>query len=684
MKNKLFCNQPERLQVISRKRIKAALVICTLAWTLQAAASDAPQWMHALVNAPLPAHDEKTDAVLLYSETNVTIVSADKIKSQVRQAYKILRPEGRWYGSVHIPFKSPDQKINNLHGWSIPALGKDYEVKDKEAFETSYPGIDGGELISDLKVKRLSIPAPDPGNIIGYEYEIEERRPLVLTDEWVFQEGVPLREGHYSLQLPTGWEYKAAWINHSEIKPTQLGSNQWQWVVSDVKAIHEEEDMPPVRGLAAKMIVYLFPAGGSGNKGYATWPEMGNWYQTLASGRRDPSPEIKLRVLELTVSAATPLDKMRALAQFVQHDIRYVAIELGIGGLQPHPAADIFAHRYGDCKDKATLMASMLHEVGIDSYYVVINSRRGSITPDMPANDGFNHVILAIKLPDGMPDPSLIATIVHPKLGRILFFDPTNELTPFGQIGGYLQANYGLLVMPGGGDLLELPQQSAAMNSIRRTAKLTLEPNGRLHGDVEELRLGDRASSERWALRTVAKDSDRIKSIEDLLAGSLSNFSVTKATILNLDRTNQPFGFHYSFEAQNYAKNAGDLILVRPRVIGVKSSGILETKEPRQFAIEFPGPVKDIDSFEITLPPGYEVDDLPAPVDADFAFASYHSKTEVKGNVLGYSRTFEVKQLSVPASQAQELKKFYRIIAGDERNTAVLKPSSAAVLNPSK
>jgi len=101
----------------------------------------------------------------------------------------------------------------------------------------------------------------------------------------------------------------------------------------------------------------------------------------------------------------------------------------------------------------------------------------------------------------------------------------------------------------------------------------------------------------------------------------------------------------------------------------------METAEPRQFPIEFEGPVQDTDSFEITLPPGYEVDDLPPPVDADFGFASYHSKTEVKGNVIGYTRTFEVKDLSVPVSKADELKKFYRIIASDERNTAVLKTS---------
>jgi hypothetical protein len=76
------------------------------------------------------------------------------------------------------------------------------------------------------------------------------------------------------------------------------------------------------------------------------------------------------------------------------------------------------------------------------------------------------------------------------------------------------------------------------------------------------------------------------------------------------------------------------------------------------------------------LPPGYEVDDLPPPVDADFGFASYHSKTEAKGNVIGYTRTFEVKELTVPFSKAAELKKFYRIINSNERNTAVLKPAA--------
>ncbi len=639
-----------------------------------AAGGDAPPWMHALVNAPLPAHDEKTDAVLLYSETAVTVLPDHKIKTLVREAYKILRPGGRDYGIVAVSF-NPNKKITSLHGWCIPTQGKDYEVKDKEATEVSLPKIEGSELISDVKEKLLHIPAPDPGNIIGYEYEAHEQ-PLVLQDVWDFQGESPVRESHYSLQVPPGWEYKASWLNYPEVKPTQAGSGQWQWVVSDVKAIREEEDMPPRRGVAGQMIVTFFPPGGAGADGFATWREMGNWYQNLASGRRDASPEIKQKMTALTASAATPLDKMRALAQFVQRDIRYVAIELGIGGWQPHPAADVFVHRYGDCKDKATLMISMLREIGVDSYYVVINMERGSVTPDMPPYvGGFNHVIVAIKLPEGVTDPSLIATMQHPRLGRLLFFDPTNELTPFGQLRGHLQANYGLLVTPDGGELVELPQQPSKMNSIQRTARLTLDASGTLKGDMEEVRVGDRAWSQRLTLTTLTKDSDRIKPIESLLADSISIFRITKATFLNLQQTEQPFVFNYSFEAENYAKRAGTLLLVRPRVLGSKFSRLLETKEPRKYPVEFDGPVWDTDTFDITLPPGYDVDDLPPPVDAEYSFASYHSKTEAHGNVIHYSRTLEVKELSVPVSRVEELKKFYRIIASDERNTAVLKPA---------
>src|SRR2546429_2695030 len=135
------------------------------------------------------------------------------------------------------------------------------------------------------------------------------------------------------------------------------------------------------------MIISLVPRGASvQSRGFQNWKEMGIRYQGLTSGRRDASPELKQKVASLTSSSRTPLEKMKALANFAQSDIRYVAIELGIGGWQPHAAPEVFTHHYGDCKDKATLMGAMLQEIGVDSYYVIdrkstrLNSSHGYIS----------------------------------------------------------------------------------------------------------------------------------------------------------------------------------------------------------------------------------------------------------------------------------------------------------------
>jgi len=681
MNYKSFFSREPHLQVTDRLTCSpagailfAAFVGMSLLVAPPLRAADAPAWMHALVNVPLPKHDEKTDAVVLYSEEILNVQPNGKIKATDRRAFKILRPDGRHFGKLHFSYDA-ETRITNIHGWCIPAQGKDYEVKDKDTTEIGYLDVEGGELYSDPHIKVMEIPASEPGNIIGYEVEHEDR-PFIFQDEWVFQNRLPVREARYTLQLPAGWEYNAVWLNHAEVVPSSLGNNQWQWVLNDVEPIEPEREMPPYLGVAGQLLVRIFgPGSVSSGKSFATWSDMGRWYADLWKSRQDASPEIKQKVAELTKNSTSKLEQMRALARFAQNDVRYVAIELGIGGWQPHLASDVYVHRYGDCKDKSALLGSMLHEIGVDSYHVAIHTTRGVVGPEVPPRLGiFNHAILAIRLADRIEDASLVATFRHPKLGNLLFFDPTDDMMPFGRLRGELQANYALLVTPDGGDMLRLPELPPAMNGIQRSAKLNLSATGTLSGDVREVRLGDRASSQRWELRAVTKDEDRIKPIETLLSRSLGTFQITKATVGNLHATDLPIVYEYSVVAPNYAKTASDLLLVRPRVVGNKSSDVLETKEPRKYPVQFEGPWRDTDTFEITLPAGFEVDDLPAAVNADYSFASYHSRTEMAGNTLKYTRTLEIKELSVPLNKVEELKKLYRMIAGDERNTAVLKP----------
>src|SRR6266852_3121244 len=235
-----YCSQEKSMRVtkgVTRRvtslatyRRALVVVLWSAVWIVtivpRAAASNAPDWMRALVGVSLPSYDEKTDAVLLYSETSVTVLSVDKIRTRVRAAYKILRPEGREHETVFVPF-NPGRKITNLHAWCIPAQGKDYDVKEKDAIDTS--GFEGYEVFSDVKVRLLRIPAPDPGNIVGYEYEVEER-PYFLQDIWEFQGADPVRESHYSVQIPSGWPYQPS--------PMEFATN------SDTPAPHQLPRIP--------------------------------------------------------------------------------------------------------------------------------------------------------------------------------------------------------------------------------------------------------------------------------------------------------------------------------------------------------------------------------------------------------------------------------------------------------
>lgn len=626
--------------------------------------------MKAQVDAPLPVHDDKTNAVLLFSETIVTLQPNGVIKQLSRKAYKILRPAGEALGMVSRPFDE-QSPITFLRAWCIPTTGKDYEVKEKEAVESAVIGVQNSDLINSLRAKLMRIPAATPGSIIGYEVE-QTLRPYMRVDEWQFQDSIPVREARYSLILPAGWTYKATWLNYPEQPPLSSAPNQFQWTLKDIKPIRIESSMPPWHGVAGGMVVALLPPDGQASS-MQSWRDIGLWYLNLTQGRRDLSPEIKQKVAELTASASTPLQKIQALADFAQNNIRYVAIELGIGGYQPHRAIDTFSNRFGDCKDKVTLFSAMLKEIGIESYYVIINTERGSIMPVTPPNLGFNHVVAAITLPASVEDVSLLAWTTHPKLGRILYFDPTDTLTPLGRLAGGLQSNYGILVTPDGGELVPLPKQPTTSNSIDRTAQMTLDETGMLHGDVREVWLGDPASAQRFALRSAKIDTDRIKPVEQTVAASLMSFEIRKATISNLSAADQPIVWNYTLDAPKYAKVAGDLLLVRPRVLGSKSSSLLETREPREHPIEFDRPQRDKDVFEIEIPKGYEVEELPPPLAVDEGFISYQSKTEVIGVKLRYTRTLEVKELSVPVAKADKLKLFYRLIEDDERRLAVLK-----------
>jgi len=662
MKSKWCCRRWLRPANSGTLRFLLALVLLALPG---AARGDSPEWMRAAARTTLPTYAPETKAVMLLDEQITTVKDNGEIRTTYRRAYKILRPEGRYLARVVVPFDA-ETKITFLKAWAIPAQGKDFEVKEKDAVERALYD----DLYSDNKEKVLEIPGADPGNVIGYEFE-QRRRPTVLQDVWFFEDLLPVRQARFTLLLPPGWEYQSVWMNHAKQEPAAAGENAWRWELQDLQAVEEQDSMPPWRAVAGWMAVSYFPKGGDrSGKAVGTWDDVGRWFSSLASGRRQITPAIQAKVRELTAAGPTVLEKMRALSSYVQRDIRYVSIQIGIGGYQPHMASDIFTNRYGDCKDKATLLSTMLKEIGVDSYYVLIHTDRGMVQPEFPTPLTFNHAILAIVLPPGTPLQNLYGVTDHPKLGKLLFFDPTDDMTPLGYVPWTLQANAGLLVTAAGGELTKLPLQAPATNRLLRTGKLELSAAGRLSGEVQEVREGASAISRRAAFISSEK-GDRKKMVEEFLAGYLTGFLLTSAEVENLDKFDQNLILRYRFVADRYAKTAGNMLLLRPRVVGQKSSAIMEGEE-RKYPVEFRNATLESDQFEITLPAGYKVEELPPPVELDYGFAEYRSKMEMKGNVLSYWREYKLKEVMIGKEKLDTLKKFFRQVAADERFNAVL------------
>jgi hypothetical protein len=666
---KSFFSPPRRPRGISPFALGVILILISAA-TLPGADS-VPDWVRAAAREPLPATLPKdARAVVLYDEQVITVHDSGEIDSLVRRVSKILRHEGHdSYGFVSVPFDN-DTKILSLKAWTLPVDGKEFEVREKDSIESSpYTG----DLYDGLRLKTLEIPAAIPGNVIAYEYS-QKQRPYIFDDSWDFQETVPVHRTRFTVNLPPGWEFKTQWANHPEVKEQKTGDS-YTWELQDVPAIEVEPHMPPWPVIAGRMGVKYFPSATSAvrTRTSGSWKDIALWYAGLTATSRQASPEIKQKVAELTANTPATYDKIKALTNFMQRQIRYVAIEIGIGGFQPHPASTVFQYKYGDCKDKATLLSSMLHEIGVDSYYVVTQVRRGIVRPDFPSPGSFNHMILAIRLPDDVQQGNLYAVLNHPQLGRLLIFDPTSEYTPLGYIPPYEQENYGLLVTPDGGELIALPLLPPATNRLMRTGTLSLSPAGDLTGDVSEVRWGAPAVDLREELLE-ATPANRSKVIEYFLGHFLNNFRLTSATIGNLELMDDSLVVHYKFTVDRYAQSAGNLLLVRPRVLGSKEP-LWDLSTKRKYPLEFSEATVQTDDFEISLPQGYVADDLPMPADVKSKYGNYRSKIDLTGNTLHYQRMYELKKVYVPTIELPEARDFFQEVATDERASAVLRKS---------
>jgi hypothetical protein len=279
-------------------------------------------------------------------------------------------------------------------------------------------------------------------------------------------------------------------------------------------------------------------------------------------------------------------------------------------------------------------------------------------------------MIAAIEIPKGYSSPKL-HSVVTAKTGRqYLIFDPTWDKTAFGQLEHNLQGGYGVLMEGHESQVIQFPILSPELNTIHRTASFQLQSDGGLTGTVTEKRFGD-LSEYRRGLYTAGDAKDQTQFLDRVLGKDFTTFTVAGFQVQNAAALNKDLTTSYSLTADHFGKTMGPLLMIRPRVLG--SEGLEADRETRHVPINLDETMQEKDDYSIALPAGYTVDEIPEPVKLDLGFASYESSSNVKDNILHYTRTYTVREVTLPADRYSDVQKLAGVIAADEQNRAVLK-----------
>jgi hypothetical protein len=630
-----------------------------------------PDWVSIAAAQTIPAYPPETRAVMLLDNDTYTVAADGRAVEHVRRVVKILRPQGRDQSMIRVPFDN-ETKILSMNVWSIGADGHQYQMKSSEFSDIGYP--DWGIAYQDDKVRVAQAPGGDPGAVIAYEYE-QRTRPFLTEKTWFFQDDIPRLSQSFTLELPAGYTYGTVWANHEPVaaENTEHGSLRWEMNETPGIDLARVAMHPADEALEGRMTIhYAGPGLKVATEG--TWKSVGEWYSQLSNDRLTASPEIVRKAEELTAGKTDFFDKAEAIAEFMQKEVRYVAIEIGIGGYQPHAAADVFRNRYGDCKDKATLTSALLSAVGIHSALLVVDIDRGVVVESAPSLVA-DHAITAIEIPAGYNSPRLRSVVTAKTGRRYLIFDPTWDKTPFGQLEHDLQGSYGLLSEGAESEVIRLPVLDPAWNTVHRSAEFHLSADGTLNGTVTEKRFGDLAE-ERRELYTAEDAKEQKEYLDHALGRDLTAFTASDVKVENADSREKDLSLTYLLAADHYAKAMGSLLMVRPRVLGDLAFGeqvLNPERKVRKVPIDLDQTMQVKDDYSIELPAGYVVDELPDPVNLDLGFAAYQSAVEVKGNTLEYTRTYTVRQVTLPADRFADLQKLARTIGADEESLAVLK-----------
>lgn len=601
-----------------------------------------------------PSEDEypQAGALILYCDEKVRVNPDNTVVSDFHYIVKVLNERGKeGFAETSIEYDSTFEKVELEYARTIKPDGSVVEIGSRHIRDVSkylnFP------LYSNARVYIISFPEVTEGASIEYKLKVYRSQMINKKDfiiNYPVQAGEPIISANFTLDLPEERAVNIRTINDdyndfgADLKPqaqTAGGRRVYRWQFKDIPQILPESSMPPSVEINPTVLISTF----------GDWQDVYSWWRKLSEDKMVADAAIKDKVRELTAGLGSDDDKMRAVYNFCAQEIRYVAVEYGQAGYEPHRAQDIFRNKYGDCKDQAVLLVTMLKEAGFKACLVLIPTRGYyNLNPDFPAVL-FNHAIASVWVE-----------------GKPVFLDPTAETCSFGDLPADDQGRRVLLFKDDSHQIETTPLYPAMHNLIRQNLSIRVNSDETIAAKKEVFSFGGYDQIQRaWLLYTAPELIEQ--ALREKIQGISIGATLDRYDIQNLKDLNTPAVLSYEFKGPEYFTAAGPLRIM-PQVADIDTS--IAAKAKRRYPVDFGVLDAKETVFKIELPAGFSVKYMPSGVSESSRWMNLDIKYAVANNSIIITQKMEFKETRVLKEEYPDFKRFFESLAKKVKQRIVL------------
>lgn len=606
----------------------------------------------AFTAASLPEELKKeADAVYRLDEGILTINSASEYTLKVHQVVTLLNEEA----AEHLHHRLATDKLYKVEDVDITvynALGLPVKTYGKKDFDV-VAAFDGITLVNDDKVMKLSTPAPGYPCTVDVQYKIRANGYIELPNWFINNHKTATEVFRYEVTVPASLDIRQRTLSFSLTPKIETTGNQkhYTWEAKNVYAKQLESDGFEAARYLPQIEIAPNEFSYDGYKGsFRTWADFGSWNYKLYE-EKTPFPKERMEEIKSLVAGISSREEIiRTLYRYLQQNMRYVSIQLGIGGFKPFAVKFVDEKKYGDCKALTNYMRYLLGAVGIIAYPALINAGYNKIPAD-PAfpSDPFNHVILCI-----------------PNAKDTTWLECTSTQNKAGELGTFTENKKALLLTPNGGILVNTPASHYRANQVLTKNEVLINADG---GAVIQNRLvcrGEEASF--YQYMSQLKDEEQ----KEMLVKTLHYKNPDELTVSSPAGSSQEnYVVNRSYE-KLYEFKAGSKYFFPVCVNHLASENLKVAK--RETAFVFSHPYEKKDTTVMHLPAGFVAEALPGNKELQTAYSSYTRTCsfDKATNQLTIVSSLSLKQHVIPAGDYPKIVQFFRSVSASEEETMVL------------